>query len=63
MTTVLQVTIRLTPQVAESMPGLTHEFVAEVIRERLLHGNAGAYDVTVAVDQERKLGVAREGAL
>ena len=61
MKTVLIVTVALAPEVAVAVGVLTHEHIAEVIRERLLHGNAGQYDVTVQVARELTEGVKEEG--
>lgn len=62
MKTVLLVTIQIPPRLVDCLNGITHQDVADVIRERLLAGNAGAYDVTVEVDAERTAGVNAEVA-
>lgn len=60
MTTVLLVTIQIPEPLVAQLNGITHKDVADVIRERLLAGNAGAYDVTVEVAEELTAGVNAE---
>ena len=61
MKTVLLVTIEIPEARKVQLNGVTHEDVADVIRERLLAGSAGAYGVTVLVAEELTQGVNAEG--